>query len=240
MAVLLLDIGNSRCKAVLYQQGAFSLLASHQAADLADFAIEAVFCSSVANTERYQEIQQQTGLAQLNWTEIRSEASRHGLTSCYQQPHLLGVDRWLAMLGARTLWPGQDLLVIDAGTAITVDWVDATGQHLGGWILPGLRLLEKSVTTNTARVFSQDGLLSGLQPGTSTGACLQNGCLAAAAGALQAALQLRAVSTVICTGGDAATLLPYLQSDFAIQLDPLLIFRGLALYLPKTAKLAKE
>ena len=121
MAVLLLDIGNSRCKAVLYQQGEFSLLASHQAADLAEFAIEAVFCSSVANTERYQEIQQQTGLAQLNWTEIRSEASRHGLTSCYQQPHLLGVDRWLAMLGAKTLWPGQDLLVIDAGTAITVD-----------------------------------------------------------------------------------------------------------------------
>lgn len=240
MAVLLLDIGNSRCKAVLYQQGQLLLLASHHAIDLANYAIEAVFCSSVAKGERYQEIQHQTGLAHLNWTEIRSEASRHGLTNCYQQPTLLGVDRWLAMQGARTLWPAQDLLVIDAGTAITVDWVDATGQHLGGWILPGLRLLEKSVTTNTARVFSQDGLPTELQPGTSTGACLQNGCLAAATGALQAALQLRTVTTVICTGGDAATLLPFLQSDSAIQLDPLLIFRGLALYLPKTAELAKE
>ncbi len=240
MAVLLLDIGNSRCKAVAYSQGEFHLLASHHAADLSAFCIHEVLCSSVANAERFAEIQQQTGLAQLRWTEIRSEASRHGLHNCYAQPELLGVDRWLAMLGARTLFPAQPLLVIDAGTAITVDWVDAVGQHQGGWILPGLRLLEKSVTTNTAKVFAQDGLQLSLQPGMSTGACLQNGCLAAATGALQAALQQQQVAAVICTGGDAATLLPFLQATVPLQLDPLLIFRGLALYLPKSTELAKE
>ncbi len=240
MAVLLLDIGNSRCKAVVFSQGQFQLLASHQAADLSGFNIEQVLCSSVATAARFVEIQQQTGLTHLRWTEIRSEASRHGLQNCYGQPELLGVDRWLAMLGARTLLPAQPLLVIDAGTAITVDWVDAVGQHQGGWILPGLRLLEKSVTSNTAKVFAQDGLPLTLQPGTSTGQCLQNGCLAAAIGALQTAIQQQQVAAVVCTGGDAATLLPFLQSSVPLQLDPLLIFRGLALYLPKITELAKE
>ena len=60
--------------------------------------------------------------------QARAESSCLGLVSCYAQPARMGVDRWLAMLGARQASAGP-LCVIDAGTAITLDLVAAQGRH---------------------------------------------------------------------------------------------------------------
>lgn len=62
-----------------------------------------------------------------------------GVTNAYTQPESLGVDRWVALIAARTLYPRQSCVVVDAGTAITVDMLDATGLHRGGVILPGAK-----------------------------------------------------------------------------------------------------
>ncbi len=59
-----------------------------------------------------------------------------GVTSAYQQPQRLGVDRWLALLGGYSMGV-TDAMIIDAGSAITVDLLKKDGQHLGGAILPG-------------------------------------------------------------------------------------------------------
>lgn len=241
MAILLLDIGNSRCKAAILEARKIRLIDSHFAADLIGFKIESVYYSSVASVDRVNRITEETGLVDLAWREVRSETDWQGLINCYQAPEKLGVDRWLAMLGARELHPQKNLLVIDAGTAITVDWVNGAGQHQGGWIIPGLRLLEKAVTTNTALVKlpnpKEIGLLTA---GQSTSECLQNGCLAAAVGALQMAIQQQKVDAIVCTGGDATLLASYLRAAQPIEVDPLLIFRGIVLYLPNNEDVAKD
>jgi type III pantothenate kinase len=69
------------------------------------------------------------------WQSSVTEAC--GVTNAYAQPQNLGVDRWAALIAARVRYPNQACIVVDAGTAITVDLLDATGLHLGGVILPG-------------------------------------------------------------------------------------------------------
>src|SRR3977135_1501988 len=68
---------------------------------------------------------------------VTAAPAYHGLTNGYLDPSLLGADRWLALIGAWTK-ARSALCVVDAGTAVKVDSVDANGQHLGGAIAPRL------------------------------------------------------------------------------------------------------
>lgn len=74
------------------------------------------------------------------------------LTVCYQTRNTLGADRLAAVLGATALYPQTSLLVIDAGTCITYDLVDALGNYLGGNISPGLEMRLKALHQFTARL----------------------------------------------------------------------------------------
>jgi len=71
-----------------------------------------------------------------------------GLRHAYRDSRRLGVDRWLAMIGARGMHPGT-VCVVDVGTALTIDAVDPSGQHLGGLITPGPDLMITSLLTGT-------------------------------------------------------------------------------------------
>ena len=70
----------------------------------------------------------------------------------YKTPHTLGVDRIAGACGALQLFPGCSSLVIDAGTCITYDFIDANGNYHGGGISPGLMMRFKAVHTFTARL----------------------------------------------------------------------------------------
>jgi len=71
-----------------------------------------------------------------------------GLRVAYADPSRLGVDRWLALLGAQGL-PGGSALIVDAGTAVTYDLLLAGGQHLGGLILPGIEMMRGALLQGT-------------------------------------------------------------------------------------------
>jgi type III pantothenate kinase len=73
----------------------------------------------------------------------------HGLTNGYLDPSLLGADRWLALIGAWTK-ARSALCVVDAGTAVKVDSVDADGQHLGGLIVPGIHMMREALMNKTS------------------------------------------------------------------------------------------
>lgn len=75
---------------------------------------------------------------------IKSQLSFAGFTSAYKSPKTLGVDRFLAMFGGVSEYPNQNLLIIDAGSALTFDLVQANGKHQGGLIAPGLGKLRTS------------------------------------------------------------------------------------------------
>lgn len=83
---------------------------------------------------------------------ITVEQNIGGMRTAYKNPEQLGVDRWLAALGAYHLVNKQPVCVIDAGTALTVDVVDNNGLHLGGLIAPGFNLMIESLTKNTERL----------------------------------------------------------------------------------------
>ena len=75
----------------------------------------------------------------------------HGLTNGYLDPTLLGADRWLALIGAWTK-ARSALCVVDAGTAVKVDSVDANGQHLGGLIVPGIHMMREALMSKTSDI----------------------------------------------------------------------------------------
>ena len=62
------------------------------------------------------------------------------IINCYDTPQTLGQDRLAAAVGAKSLCPNENLLIIDAGSAITYDFVSDKGEYMGGNIAPGLKM----------------------------------------------------------------------------------------------------
>lgn len=227
---LLLDVGNTREKAALVKNGKVTALPQLAPENLAKLPIKAVYFASVASQEKLTALKQTLGLVHLPWRQVYSDAYAYGVRNVYQQPQTLGVDRWLAMLGGQSLFPGQSILIVDAGTAVTLDWLDANAQHVGGWILPGLKMQQQAVVSNTAKVFNSETFNGRLEAGVDTVTCLQNGCLAAVLGAIHLAWQKAPCSKLLLTGGDSKFIKSHL-AEYPVSVEPLLIFHGLARYI---------
>jgi len=153
----------------------------------------------------------------IGYQRVVSEKSKFTLTNGYQQPNKLGVDRWLAMIGSAVLFPNKNILIIDAGTATTVDLLAANGQHQGGWILAGISTLVTSVLAETAQVKVNDKEKESLAFGLNTSENVHNAAWAATTGAInlavsQAHQQGLTIDEMIFTGGNGA-LLSYLTSS---------------------------
>jgi type III pantothenate kinase len=239
---LLIDLGNSRIK-WLWSRGAELDLDSAGRGDLA--ALEragqsretprpaAVLISSVAGAERTgQVVALCTHLWDVRPELLAAQAEQGGVRNGYDQPSRLGVDRWLAIVGAANRY-GKPVVVWDLGSATTLDAVDETGQHLGGWILPGPAAMLAGLRTSTQLAVPESLQEAGqLEPGRSTAVCIRRGVLAAQAGALQQLLRSvsagsGAVPQLVVTGGAAADLLPLLEVPHVH--DPWLVFRGMAI-----------
>jgi type III pantothenate kinase len=159
MKALLLDLGNSRWKIALsesvgigpVESGTYCELAALQAAALryAD-RMAMIMLASVVDREATDAV-----IAALRHAvscpvrQIASTDRMPDLKAGYQRPEQLGVDRLLAMVAARA-HTRHPLCVVDAGTAVTVDFVDAAGLHLGGFILPGYQLSRECLLANTS------------------------------------------------------------------------------------------
>lgn len=157
---LLIDIGNTRLKSVLLHQGRLTehrslgwrgdnlgerlaaLWAGHRPSDIA--------IGSVATAEVVEGV---CAYARQAWgvepkvAQVQDEL--FGLRCGYHQPDRLGVDRWLAMLGAWGRRKGP-WLVADLGTAATLDVIDTKGQHLGGCIFAGVETQRRALSQQTA------------------------------------------------------------------------------------------
>lgn len=150
-----------------------------------------------------------------------------GVRCGYREPMHMGVDRWLALLAAHAR-EAQDQLVVSAGTAVTLDLLQADGTHLGGYIVPGLWLMQSSLGQGTADVQVRDGrdpVRASIAPGVTTPEAVQHGTLLILVRAIEAlASDGRAV--VLC-GGDAALLAACLPAPS--HEVPELVLDGLAL-----------
>lgn len=141
--------------------------------------------------------------------EVRSEAQRAGVTNLYRHPERLGVDRWCALIGARAR-TSDACLVVMAGTATTIDTLDADGNFLGGMILPGGDLMRRSLAADTAALPFADGRHADYPRGTDD--AIVTGCIEAQVGAIERAWQRLGNIDKVCllSGGNAASLAPHL------------------------------
>lgn len=162
--------------------------------------------------------------AALRWLQPSARAC--GVTNLYRDPTQLGADRWAALIGARTLHAGP-CLVVSAGTATTVDVLDAQGVFQGGLILPGEHLMRQSLARDTARLPLADGQPQ--EAPRSTDEAIVTGCLYAQAGAIERMFSRLADSPdALCllAGGNAPRIAPLLSIPLR-RIDNL-VLRGLA------------
>lgn len=158
-----------------------------------------------------------------------SQARQCGVINSYTDVRTMGVDRWLAMIAAHNHHKGG-AIVVDAGTAVTVDYIGANGNHLGGYILPGSDLMRQSLGSKTARVQSGGGSAQGSAPGRSTQQCVDQGMewLWSSVGErLQRDKETYGLRNLVCTGGDGARLADCMGST--VIREPDLVFLGMEL-----------
>ncbi|MGI9220538.1 MAG: type III pantothenate kinase [Woeseiaceae bacterium] len=215
MAQLLLDIGNTRIKWGVSIDGAIEQAGS---AALQELPVSlpksvdaALACSVAGDTVTQQVADAVASQCGVQVSFVTSAAMACGVTSGYDDPGSLGVDRWAALIGARSVTDSA-CIVVDAGTAITIDALDANGQHLGGQILPGLGLMSAALGDNTSDLpqIAEQILGAGdasQRFGRSTIAAISEGILGAAAGAIErATAALDEDAALLLTGGNAMIL----------------------------------
>lgn len=149
-----------------------------------------------------------------------------GVTNLYDQPAQLGPDRWAALIGARAEHTGP-AIVVCAGTATTVDLLDAAGRFHGGLILPGEQLMRRSLARDTAQLPLADG--DPQDPPRNTVDAIVTGCLYAQTGAIEhmfARIATEANALCLLAGGNAQRLEPLLS--IPVRRIENLVLRGLA------------
>jgi len=245
--IALVDIGNTRIKWTVLADGSLgpSLSAAHPGR--LDAAVQALLeglphdleralIANVAGSELGQRVaaalRERFGL-EAELVVTRAEAL--GLRCGYTDPTRLGVDRWLGLIAARASAAGA-VCVIQAGTAVTFDAVDASGRHLGGLIFAGPRLSAAALERNTGQIGATPLAVEPAEGlallGRSTEAAVGNAAWLALSSALDRAVAIVAAAagaapTVLLTGGDAALLAPWLETQVQIGAD--LVLKGLAL-----------
>jgi type III pantothenate kinase len=111
-----------------------------------------------------------------------AEAERCGVKNRYEKPDALGPDRWAALIAARSIHNGASL-VVNAGTATTVDMLADDGTFLGGLILPGVELMRFVLHEHTGRLPIQEGAHRDMPRNTID--AIETGCRHAQAGAVE-------------------------------------------------------
>ena len=151
-----------------------------------------------------------------------------GVTNCYVDPAKLGVDRWLAMIAAWHMTEGP-VIVIDCGTAVTIDLVDENGAFRGGIIMAGLGLSRVALRAGTASLdkYDQSHLSVAAK---STAEAVTSGTLIGLAGAIERVVKdqsemLEMKPSVLLCGGDAENLMMLLNINVEIQPD--MVLQGL-------------
>ena len=249
MKSLLMDVGNSRIKWGVLDDGEIRRT-GHVAQDrIRDSGLQAlttriphdverVLVSNVAGTAFATRLSGVVGMhCGCDVRFAHTERSGWGVTNGYKQPRRMGVDRWVAMVGA---WGELQAacLVVDAGTAITIDAIDGSGRHLGGQINAGVEMMMQALSSSTSDIpsvkpasRSVDGDLRLFA--TSTADAVREGARNAVAGAVDRAfraLQSTAYEPVlVLTGGDASRILNALCETPLHR--PHLVLQGLAIML---------
>jgi type III pantothenate kinase len=203
---LLFDVGNTRLKWGLLEKGRIRRTGSITHTRLHDsgFAalttrmprrVDQVLASNVAGASFATRLSGVIGIhCDCDVHFVHCEKQAYGVTNSYRRPRRMGVDRWVAMIGARAEFRGA-LCIVDAGTAVTIDAMDKDGIHLGGQIIPGLGLMGSVLRADTSDIPVTKRALK--DPGRgmavfarNTDGAVQSGAFGAVCGAIDRAVKV--------------------------------------------------
>lgn len=193
--MLLLDFGNSAIKGQWWLKGELCASFSCRLDGSWQARLKAVlpdtqstvdepqcYFASVADpdyeTQLLSDLKAMTGIT--DSVRLITQAKLAEVYNGYKNPAKLGVDRWLALLGAVDIAETADKLIIDAGSAITVDLLTQDGRHLGGAIMPGFNTsIVRFKKIMSQANFDHPDIANTEAPGCSTEACIHINCAAA-------------------------------------------------------------
>ncbi len=192
--ILAIDAGNSRVKWGWHDGKGWTSVATVSLVEFAaasdhinPFSVthddpERIIISNVAGDGAHQLLVNWTRIFDVEPLWLRAEAKRCGVTNQYERPEQLGPDRWAALIAARAVHSGP-CLVVNSGTATTVDMLTADGVFRGGAILPGVELMRFVLHEHTGRLPLDEGSYRD-QP-RKTADAIETGCRHAQAGAVE-------------------------------------------------------
>lgn len=234
---LFVDIGNSRIKLMQDDEPvvAYFLASKRLAAIISEYSQdrpvpERIIVANVAGQQVSTELNNACHRVWGKNPDYISVAREFGaVTNGYSDYQQLGVDRWLAIIAAWYKYKTH-LCVVDCGSAVTFDIVTASGQHTGGYIIPGPYLMQQSLAINTSQLPVPDAMTVTPAAGRSTAECIQNGTTLAVASFIEDRLRSLAANTGIAyegifTGGGARAIMEFINMD--IRYEPLLVFEGI-------------
>lgn len=239
MSAWLFDLGNTRLKCAALPAGAAAvqsadvLATPHANSGIATLhaalpmRFDVAYVASVASEALRVDLLDALTRRCTRIEQVRTQPLFLGLRIAYAEPARLGVDRFLAMVGARDVAAGA-VLVCGVGTALTLDLVDAQGQHRGGRIAPSPALMRDALHARAAQLPARGG--QWIDWAADTDDALESGCNNAALAQIEQALEqahalLSSPVTLLLHGGGADALLARLPQARPV---PALVLQGLA------------
>lgn len=218
--MLLLDVGNSRCKWA-YLEGGVRLKSgvvghaewSSMQNEFAALPMPSrIIISNVGGEEMVQRLRALCARWSTPLEFVGAQVEQCGVSNGYDNPAQLGSDRWAGLIAA---WYKMHCacLVVNCGTATTVDALSDKGEFLGGLILPGVSLMQQSLLHGAAQLAgAEKGHLQDFPCNTAD--AIQSGVLRATLGAIEhqyALLKSEAAAVCILSGGAADQIRPHLK-----------------------------
>jgi type III pantothenate kinase len=238
MAQLVIDIGNTFIKMAVFN-GSY-LLGVGNYTEVHDYNLNELFETHIIDSAIVSTVKKETepwlaSVEERVKVQYFNRDMAYGINNHYHTPQTLGLDRLAAVIGARYLYPDTDNLVIDAGTCITYDGIDAGANYYGGSISPGLSMRYKALQHYTSALplvnadvefnsYYGHDTVSAIKSG------VQNGILYEVQGFIQSYNKQEKHLNIILTGGDSVFLDTVLKNSiFAgyIKTEPYLVLKGL-------------
>jgi type III pantothenate kinase len=206
---LVIDTGNSLTKLALFQgreMVAFTSISGVNVQDIIHFCeTNASIKNAILSTVKEYPNDIDAFLSQHCNTLFFNHHTPVPIINKYSTPETLGKDRLAGIVGAWRLMPDRDILVIDAGTAITYDLITSAGEYLGGGISPGLTMRYNALHTFTSRLplldYYDDAQLIGNDTASSIMSGVLNGAISEMEGIIQRYQLVYPGLKIILTGG---------------------------------------
>ena len=239
---LLIDVGNTRIKWRLIKAEYCEGGAQTYYGDLADFSIFIssleraevdVWLAAVNKTAELSALLDTAGLKSIS--VVQSKKTQSGVINSYLHPERMGIDRWLALIAAfnstERVNKYSGVIVVDAGSALTIDVLSEKGLHLGGYIVPGVMMAQRALFANTEQVIEYNDDINRTDQscrakmlGNNTKQCVEYGVLRQLIALVKQVAEEYPNFEVFFTGGDGELLAKSFETGVV---DKDLVLKGL-------------